>query len=344
MPVAYASNTLNKAESNYTTTEKELLAIIFAVKHFRPYVYGQRFVLLTDHRPLTWLYQLKDPTLSSRLARWKIKLQEYDFEIQYKPGRVNANADALSRNPVEREGEDMCSGGNSTVDKNKALPTAHGRSFESFILYSEYPIEKAFPQMEIEGNDKDSTDFEIDSDDDNCNITSDVLGENVDLTENVVAVNVLGENVVLEKDVTSSSVLGENVAFGRGSREGKSSYDLTPQNIQPLFTARAGETLVQRRRVCGLQNLSGRAPDSLGTPVGKLGAFSGRADVVDPPLHPEKTGALSKSLRVEGGENVSNKQGAIGGGAGAVGYDVTPPTSKLVERAAEGSRVPGIGT
>ena len=77
-----------------------MYAIIFAVKQFRLYIYGQNFNLVTDHRPLIWLCNLKDPTVGSRLARWKIKLQEYDYEIVYKPGRINANADALSRNPV----------------------------------------------------------------------------------------------------------------------------------------------------------------------------------------------------------------------------------------------------
>jgi len=68
------------------------------VQHFRPYLYGKKFLLITDHKPLTWLHKLKDPT--SRLARWRIKLAEYDYEIVYKPGKINANADALSRNPT----------------------------------------------------------------------------------------------------------------------------------------------------------------------------------------------------------------------------------------------------
>lgn len=98
-PISYASRVLNDAEKNYSTIEKELLAIVYAVKHFRPYLYGKKFVLVTDHKPLTWLHKAKDPT--SRLARWKIKLAEYDYEIVYKAGKTNVNADALSRNPVQ---------------------------------------------------------------------------------------------------------------------------------------------------------------------------------------------------------------------------------------------------
>lgn len=95
LPVAYSSRTLNKAEINYSTTEKELVAILFGVKQYRPYIYGRRFCIVTDHKPLTWLFNVKDP--SSRLMRWRIKLDEYDFEIKYKSGKSNNNADALSR-------------------------------------------------------------------------------------------------------------------------------------------------------------------------------------------------------------------------------------------------------
>ncbi|XP_049866081.1 uncharacterized protein LOC126366827 [Pectinophora gossypiella] len=97
-PIAYASRTLNKAEGNYSTIEKELLAILFGVKTFRPYLYGRKFKIVTDHRPLVWLFNDKDP--GSRLIRWRLKLEEYDYEIIYKQGKLNCNADALSRCPV----------------------------------------------------------------------------------------------------------------------------------------------------------------------------------------------------------------------------------------------------
>lgn len=98
LPIAYTSRLLNNAERNYSTIEKELLAIVYCVNHFRPYLYGRKFTLVTDHKPLVWLHSVKDPT--SRLVRWRLKLAEYEYDVVYKAGKINANADALSRNPV----------------------------------------------------------------------------------------------------------------------------------------------------------------------------------------------------------------------------------------------------
>ena len=93
--VAYASRSLNKPEKNYCTIEKELLAIVWAVKHFRPYLFGKKFKIFTDHKPLIYLFGMTNP--SSRLTKFRIILEEYDFEIQYIKGKDNVVADALSR-------------------------------------------------------------------------------------------------------------------------------------------------------------------------------------------------------------------------------------------------------
>lgn len=111
----YTSRNLNKAEKNYSTSEKELLAIVWGIKHLRPYLYGRKFKNASDHKPLKWIMNIKDP--GSRLLKWRIKLEEHDYEILYKKGSLNTNADALSRintwsrvetqNPVEITGEDQ---------------------------------------------------------------------------------------------------------------------------------------------------------------------------------------------------------------------------------------------
>lgn len=95
LPVAYASRTLNPAECNYSTIDKELLAVVWATKYFRPYLFGRKFTIVCDHKPLEWLMSSKDQT--SRLVRWRLKLEEYDYTIVYKKGKMNTNADALSR-------------------------------------------------------------------------------------------------------------------------------------------------------------------------------------------------------------------------------------------------------
>jgi len=89
------SRTLNEAETRYSTIEKEMLAIIWAVKYFRPYLYGNKFKVITDHKPLVWLQNFKGQ--NQKLLRWKLTLSEYDYGIIYKKGSQNVIADALSR-------------------------------------------------------------------------------------------------------------------------------------------------------------------------------------------------------------------------------------------------------
>lgn len=78
-----------------------MLAILYAINQLRPYIYGRNFTLVTDHRPLVWVNNVKTP--NSRIVRWRLALQDYDFTIIYKPGKVNSNADALSRNIPEND-------------------------------------------------------------------------------------------------------------------------------------------------------------------------------------------------------------------------------------------------
>ena len=97
-PIAYASRTLQKAEKNYGITELEGLGVTWAVKHFRPYLYGQKCTVYTDHQALKSL--LNTPQPSGKLARWGMVLQELDLCIQHRSGKANLNADALSECPL----------------------------------------------------------------------------------------------------------------------------------------------------------------------------------------------------------------------------------------------------
>lgn len=103
-PVCHASRTLTDSEINYSTIEKELLAIVWATRYFRPYLFGHKFKIITDHKPLTWIMSLKEP--NSKLVRWRLKLEEFDYEIIYKKGKLNTNADALSRIKIDNLTED----------------------------------------------------------------------------------------------------------------------------------------------------------------------------------------------------------------------------------------------
>ncbi|XP_070180343.1 uncharacterized protein [Littorina saxatilis] len=97
-PVTYASRKLLDREQRYSTVERECLAIVWAVDKFSRYLYGQEFMLETDHRPLTYLKQSK--LKNGRLTRWALALQEHKFQIVPIAGQSNIEADVLSRCPV----------------------------------------------------------------------------------------------------------------------------------------------------------------------------------------------------------------------------------------------------
>ncbi|XP_078694909.1 uncharacterized protein LOC144923898 [Branchiostoma floridae x Branchiostoma belcheri] len=94
-PIAYRSQKLSERQKKWSTIEKECYAILFAIEQFRYYVYGRPFTVQSDHKPLTWLGQIRDK--NRRLMRWSLNLQGYDITFEHKKGAQNGNADALSR-------------------------------------------------------------------------------------------------------------------------------------------------------------------------------------------------------------------------------------------------------
>ena len=107
-PIAYYSRKLAPREERYSVIEKECLAIKDGITAFQVYLLGRPFTIQTDHRALVWLNQLKDK--NSRLTRWSLLLQPYQFKVHHRIGSANGNADALSRLPsnpyltLEKEG------------------------------------------------------------------------------------------------------------------------------------------------------------------------------------------------------------------------------------------------
>ena len=128
-PIANASKTLTETQRNYSQIQKEALAIIYALSKFHHFLYGRKFILITDHKPLLTLF---DPTkatpslAANRLARWALMLSQYEYTIEYRKTSDNGNADARSRLPVgsdaqfdgrESDADADCIGTIKTVSK-----------------------------------------------------------------------------------------------------------------------------------------------------------------------------------------------------------------------------------
>ena len=97
--ICCGSRTLNNAETNYSTTKKECLAIVWVVQVFWPFLVAMYFEILTDHYALQWLRSMK--STSAILHRWATALEDYQFTILHRPGKLQGHVDALSRLPTE---------------------------------------------------------------------------------------------------------------------------------------------------------------------------------------------------------------------------------------------------
>ena len=94
---------LDDHEKNYCTTRLEMLALVTYVDYFRYYLLERKFCVRTDHHSLRWLTSFKEP--QGRVVRWLERLQEYDFEIQHRPGKQHSNVDSLPRRPRRNHGD-----------------------------------------------------------------------------------------------------------------------------------------------------------------------------------------------------------------------------------------------
>ena len=137
--IYYASRTLNDAQLNYATTEKELLAIVFAFDKFRPYLIGNKVVVHTDHSAIKYLMTKKDA--KPRLIRWVLLLQEFDVEIKDKKGTENLVADHLSRLEGARDDIPV----NDDFPDEKLFAIEDKREVPWFADYVNYLVAKVIP-------------------------------------------------------------------------------------------------------------------------------------------------------------------------------------------------------
>ena len=109
-PVAYASRSLNSSERNYAPIEAEALSVVFACEKFREYLYGRSFVVLNDHKPLESIFKKPITSCPPRIQRFFLRLQRYDFTIQYNPGATMKVSDALSRAALKSSNSEIPEG------------------------------------------------------------------------------------------------------------------------------------------------------------------------------------------------------------------------------------------
>lgn len=134
--IAFSSRTLNAAEKNYSTTEKECLAVVWGIAKNREYLEGIPFTVITDHLSLKWIFKLPNPT--GRLGRWVLELRNHDFVIEYRKGKLNVVPDALSRDPLFDEKSEHCSslklGENSWLGKQMSKVSGNPENYPEFQI------------------------------------------------------------------------------------------------------------------------------------------------------------------------------------------------------------------
>ncbi len=129
--------------------------MIWSIKYFRQYLFGHKFVLITDHQPLKWLKSLKDPP--PKLARWVMTLQQYDFEVEYRAGKNHANADTMSRisQTCERKESPVDARRNAveSSDQTKSTPMASDQTESTPMVAMTSLVQPTLNLLEAQRND-----------------------------------------------------------------------------------------------------------------------------------------------------------------------------------------------
>jgi hypothetical protein len=222
-PVYYASKTLSAAQRNYTTTERECLAVKWACQLFRPYLIGRHFSVFTDHAALSWLFNHKDP--NSKLTRMILSLQEFSFSIVHRSGTANANADALSRIPDIIENEQSITqpsqlvsvitrSADGTIQK-KPVPRSHS---DIYFDPRNFDLDQA---LALSASMSDHTD-------DNSNVSNDTSNDdNPDINDSSDNIQIGSDNASSQQDV-SFEVRGDEKDANAEERKDRQSTSPLP--------------------------------------------------------------------------------------------------------------------
>ena len=134
--ISYASKALSKSQTKYSATRRELLAIVTFTRHFRHYLLGRNFTIVTDHRAHQWLHNCKD--LDGMTARWLERLASFNYTVHHRPGTSIVHADGLSRVPSQEVNNvAQNSSGNDAHTKMKPtsgnIPLWHKRMMRTML-------------------------------------------------------------------------------------------------------------------------------------------------------------------------------------------------------------------
>ena len=136
--IYYANKTFNEAQENYSTIEKEMLAMVFACKKFRPYILGSHVIIHNDHVVIKYLMAKKEA--KPRLIKWVLLLQEFDLEIKDKKGSDNVIADHLSRLEMNVEKEKGTELAENFLDEQLFLLSVQTPWYADIVNYLAYGV------------------------------------------------------------------------------------------------------------------------------------------------------------------------------------------------------------
>lgn len=148
--ICYISRTLSRQERVYSATERELLAVLFAVEKLRCYLEYTKFTVITDHYSLKWLDNLKDP--QGRLGRWALRLQQFDYTVVHRKGRDHHGPDLMSRAVPETSGELETSNIELQDIKDKWYIKLRKRILENPLSYPQWRVsdDKIYKYVELD--------------------------------------------------------------------------------------------------------------------------------------------------------------------------------------------------